>query len=91
MLSVARRKYIERVPLAECAASRYCHESGELVLAPIETLQFPRVRMTPRNAVAVLRLIRENSSVGQQESVPDRPAVDEPEEIDNESFTSENE
>ena len=57
LLAVARRKYIEQVPLADCRASRYCAESGELVLAPVEDVAFPRIRMTPRDALAVLRLI----------------------------------
>jgi hypothetical protein len=90
MLSVARRKYIERIPLSQCRESRYCHESGELVFGPIETLQFPRVRMTPRNAVAVLRLIRENQPEVVQESAPSSQEFVE-DEVDNESLTGENE
>jgi hypothetical protein len=55
LLAVARRKYIEQVPLADCQASRYCAESGELALAPVEGVTFPRIRMSPRDALAVLR------------------------------------
>jgi hypothetical protein len=57
LLAVARRHYVEQVPLANCRESRYCHESGELLLAPVETLLFNRIRMSPRDALAVLRLI----------------------------------
>lgn len=57
LLSVARRRYIERVSFADCRESRYCHESGELVLAPVETLRFGRIRMSPRDALAVLKQI----------------------------------
>jgi len=57
LLAVARRKYIEQVPLVDCRASRYCSESAELVLGPAEGLVYSRIRMSPRDALAVLRLI----------------------------------
>jgi len=57
LLAVSRRKYIEQVPLADCRDSRYNAESGELILAPVETLLFSRIRMSPRDALAVLRAI----------------------------------
>jgi len=57
LLAVSRRKYIEQVALADCQASRYCAESGELILEPVETLRFNRIRMTPSDALDVLRAI----------------------------------
>lgn len=59
LFAVARRKYIERVPLVECHESRYCAESGRLVLAPVESLRFRRIAMRPSDALTILRLIRE--------------------------------
>lgn len=58
VLSVARRRYVARVPLAECRDSYYCHARGELVIAPVETLRFDRFRMSPREAVGMLRLLK---------------------------------
>lgn len=59
LLAVARRRYIEKVPLADCQESRYCPDTGELILAPIETLAYRAIRMSPRDALEVLRRIRE--------------------------------
>lgn len=58
LLAVARRKYVESVPLASCRTSRYDASTGELVLAPAEGLAFARIRMAPRDALAVLKFIR---------------------------------
>jgi len=56
--ALARRKFIAQVPLVDCRASRYCAETGELVLAPVDgSVAFPRIRVTPREALSVLRLI----------------------------------
>lgn len=68
LLSVARRKYIERVSFADCRESRYCHESGELVLAPVETLRFGRIRMSPRDALAVLKQMGDTVESKEEES-----------------------
>lgn len=57
LLAVSRRKYIEQVPLADCRDSRYNAESGGLILAPVETVLFSRIRMRPSDALAVLRLV----------------------------------
>lgn len=58
MLAVARRRYVERVSLTECGESRYCHASGELVLAPVEGLTFSRFAVSPREALSMLRLLK---------------------------------
>ena len=60
LFSVSRRRYIERVALAQCRESYYSHATGELVLAPVESVRFSRLRMSPRQALMVLRAIRKN-------------------------------
>lgn len=54
LLAVARRKYIERVPLADCRASRYCHSSGQLMIAPTESLRINQISLSPGEALRVL-------------------------------------
>ena len=54
LLAVARRKYIERVPLAECHGTRYCHSTGQLVIAPTESLRINHVALSPGEAIRVL-------------------------------------
>jgi hypothetical protein len=58
LFSVSRRRYIERVALAECRESYYSHASGELILAPVESLRFSRLRMSPRQALTILPALR---------------------------------
>lgn len=54
LLAVARRVYVENVPLSECAGSEYCHATGELVIKPVEGLEFDHVAMSPADALKVL-------------------------------------
>jgi len=54
LLSVSRRRYLERVALDECRATRYCHATGQLVIEPTESLTFPHLAMSPKQALAVL-------------------------------------
>lgn len=54
LLAVARRKYIERVPLGDCHNSRYCHSSGQLMIAPTENLRINHVALSPGEAIRVL-------------------------------------
>ena len=61
VLAVSRRRYVGRAPLAECAATHYCHTTGELVIGPYEELEFSRLRVSPREALALLKLIKEES------------------------------
>lgn len=61
MLAVARRRYLERVALAECTASHYSHATGELVIAPVEGLRFNRFRLPPREAIKLLRTLNPGS------------------------------
>jgi len=55
VLAVSRRRYVSRTPLADCAATHYCHTTGELVIEPVEGLAFDRFRVTPREALGVLK------------------------------------
>ena len=61
MLAVARRRYIKRVPLADCQASHYNHATGELVIDPGVDLQFNRFPLTPRDALKILKLLNTDS------------------------------
>ena len=54
LLAVARRKYVERVPLRDCHNSRYCQSSGQLMIAPTETLRINHVALSPGEAIRVL-------------------------------------
>jgi hypothetical protein len=54
LLAVARRKYLERVPIADCHQSRYCHSSGLLMISPTERLGINHVALTPGDAIRVL-------------------------------------
>lgn len=54
LLSVARRMYVDCIPLSECVGSEYCHATGELVIKPVEGLEFDKVAMSPADALKVL-------------------------------------
>ncbi|MEX1267964.1 MAG: hypothetical protein WEA56_03090, partial [Balneolaceae bacterium] len=61
MLAVARRRYIEKVAISDCTASRYSHATGELIIAPAENLRFNRFKLTPREAIPLLARINPGS------------------------------
>lgn len=54
LLAVARRRYVERVAIADCQASYYSHAVGELMIKPVETLRINRLAMSPSEALSVL-------------------------------------
>jgi hypothetical protein len=54
LFAVARRRYTERVPIADCHASHYAHSTGELVIDPTETLRIKHLSLTPREALSAL-------------------------------------
>jgi hypothetical protein len=58
LFAIARRRYTERVPLAECQASHYVHSTGELVIDPTETLRIKRLALTPREALNALDFLK---------------------------------
>ena len=55
--AIARRRYIQRVPISDCSESHYCHATGELVIAPTEELAFNRFAMSPKQALDFLRAV----------------------------------
>lgn len=55
LLAVARRRYIQCVPLSDCALSEYCHATGELIIKPVEGLEFDHIAISPAEALKVLR------------------------------------
>jgi hypothetical protein len=58
LLAVARRRYFERVAIADCHASHYSHASGELMLKPAESLRFCRFTLSPADALRVLEICK---------------------------------
>lgn len=54
LFSVSRRRYVERVPLADCHSARYLAATGELVIDSAEALRMKRIRLTPREALLAL-------------------------------------
>lgn len=55
MLAVSRRRYVARLPLEGSEGSHYCHTSGELVVEPGEELRVNRFRVSPREALELLK------------------------------------
>lgn len=68
VLAVARRRYVERVPIADCGESIYSHGTGELLIAPIEDLRFSRLAMSPNDALTVLKELNPESRAMQAET-----------------------
>lgn len=58
LFAVARRRYTERIPLADCQASHYAHSTGELVIDPTESLRIKRLSLTPREALNALDFLK---------------------------------
>lgn len=54
LLAVARRRYVQRVALADCSGSYYFHATGELVIAPAEGIETNRISLSPFDALRVL-------------------------------------
>ena len=67
VLAVARRKYLQRVPIADCSESTYSHGTGELLIAPTEDLRFSRLAMSPSDALTVLKELNPNLGSVQSE------------------------
>ena len=57
LFAVARRRYVQRVPLSECRASHYAPGSGELVIDPAESLRIKHLAITPGEALQVLQFL----------------------------------
>jgi len=61
MLAVARRRYAEKIAIAECPDSHYNPATGELVIEPGENLRFNRFRVSPREAIQLLKILNPRS------------------------------
>jgi hypothetical protein len=57
LLAADRRRYVEQIPFSEASESYYCHQTGELVLAPCESVTVKHVAMKASQAIRVLRLL----------------------------------
>lgn len=57
LLAVGRRRYLQSTGIADCMTSSYCHATGELVIGPVEGLEFGRVKMSPTDALKVTTLL----------------------------------
>jgi hypothetical protein len=58
LLSVSRRRYIERLSLSDSQQTHYNHSTGELVIEPAESLQYNCCDLSPRDALRVLNLLK---------------------------------
>ena len=54
LFAVARRRYSERVPRADCHSSDYMATTGELVIESATALRMNRIKLTPREALNVI-------------------------------------
>jgi hypothetical protein len=52
------RPFTATVPLADCHASRYHHPTGELIIEPAESLPIRNLRISPQEALQVLRSLQ---------------------------------
>ena len=57
LLAASRRNYLECLPLSKCLESYYCHATGELVISPVEGVEFNHIALSPANALLVLDAI----------------------------------
>ncbi len=58
LLSVSRRRYIERHAISESGQTHYNHSTGELVIEPAEALVYNRCSISPRDALRVLKFLK---------------------------------
>lgn len=63
MLSVARRRYVARVPISEISSSYYNHSTGEFVIEPRNTLMFSQFPMSPRDALKLLSFFKNKNQL----------------------------
>jgi len=57
LLAVSKRRYLQRMPLADCNGTEYCHTSGALLLQPSNQWRFNAIALPPTDALHVLRHI----------------------------------
>lgn len=68
LLAVGRRKYFERISIADCPGTHYNHASGELVIEPAEELKLHRLKMPPSEALRILKILETKHSPLNKES-----------------------
>ncbi len=56
------RPFSASVPLAECHASRYHPPTGELVIEPAESLPIRNLRISPQEALQILRSLQPSTT-----------------------------
>lgn len=59
LFAAAKRRYIERLELAQCRDSYYCQSAGALVIEPAEDVRFKRLAMPPTDALQVIHHIEQ--------------------------------
>jgi hypothetical protein len=57
ILSVSRRRYLERIALSETKKTHYNHSTGKLVIEPAEKIQYNHCTMTLRDALRILNFL----------------------------------
>ena len=57
LLAVGRRRYFERISIADCRASHYNPATGELVIEPGEALRTNRFKISPAEALRILAVM----------------------------------
>jgi hypothetical protein len=55
LLAASKRRYVQRMPIADCETSQYCHTSGALLLQPSDAWRFNAIHLPPADALKVLR------------------------------------
>ena len=59
LFAASKRRYVQRMALADCKESTYCHTSGALLLQPNEHWRFNTIALAPTDAVAVLQHLKQ--------------------------------
>ncbi len=68
LFAVARRKYLERAPLADCHGSCYSHSSGQLLIKPTEYLKVNQISLSPGEALRFLDILQREPDCGSNRS-----------------------
>lgn len=60
LLAASKRRYFEKITLADCRDSYYSHPTGQLVLEPLEAARYKQIQMSPTDALRFLELIQQS-------------------------------
>ena len=69
LFAASKRRYVQRIPLADCKESTYCHTSGAMLLQPSDLWRFHTIDLPPTDAVAVLQHIGQSTKQNQPSPV----------------------